>query len=169
MTNDTDYKICNMCGSLVDSNSIFNIKGEELCKSCVEKKLEQKNNISTIGTFMCSLIPGVGHIFLGIKEKGLFLLSSFLINILLFISSMGIYEIFWRFQPFEIISVLLIILTPILDIAIYLYSFFDANITRKYIENNMYIEGYVDKLAHKVFNRKNKKYLQEKVIDKRLQ
>ncbi len=169
MTNDTDYKVCSICGSLVDKNNIFNIKGNELCKTCIEKKLEEKGNISPLGTFMCSLIPGVGQIFLGKKQKGLFLLSTFILNIVLFLFGIFIYEIFYHFEPFYAISTLIIIFCPILDCIIYFYSLFDANLSRKYIENNTYIDGFVDKLAYKFLKSKNKKYLQEKIIDKRLQ
>ena len=56
-----------------------------------------------------------------------------------------------------------------LNFTIYLYSLFDANISRKYIENKTYIDGFIDKLAYKILKSKNKKYLQEKIIDKRLQ
>ncbi len=169
MDNNSDYTICNICGSLIDKNNIFNIKGEEICKTCVEKKLEQKTSISPIATFMCSLIPGVGHIFLGKKQKGIFLLSLFSLNIFLFIMSGILYNIFYYMVPFNMIASICIVLTPILDILIYLYSFFDANITRKYIENGMHVEGFIDKLVNKTFNIKNKKHLENKIIDKRLQ
>lgn len=147
MTNDIDYKVCSICGSLVDKKNIFNFKDIELCKTCVEKKLEEKENISPLATFFCSLIPGVGQIFLGKRQKGLFLLSIFILNILL---------------SFLVISIFL-------NFTIYLYSLFDANISRKYIENKTYIDGFIDKLAYKVFKSKNENYLQEKIIDKRLQ
>ena len=41
--------------------------------------------------------------------------------------------------------------------------------SRKYIENNVYVDGFIDKLAYKFFKKRNKNYLEEKVIDKRLQ
>ncbi len=37
MTNSNNYKVCSMCGSLVDNDNIFNVKGNEICKTCVEK------------------------------------------------------------------------------------------------------------------------------------
>lgn len=169
MTNSTNYKVCSMCGSLVDNDNIFNIKGNEICKTCVEKKLEEKGNISPLGTFMCSLIPGVGQIFLGKKQKGLFLLSMFMLNIFLFLVGIFMCEIFYYFQPFYAISILITMFSPILACIIYFYSLFDSNISRKYIENNTYIDGFIDKLAYKILKSKNKKYLQEKIIDKRLQ
>lgn len=169
MTNSTNYKVCSMCGSLVDNDNIFNIKGNEICKTCVEKKLEEKGNISPLGTFMCSLIPGVGQIFLGKKQKGLFLLSMFMLNIFLFLVGIFMCEIFYYFQPFYAISILITMFSPILACIIYFYSLFDSNISRKYIENNTYIDGFIDKLSYKILKSKNKKYLQEKIIDKRLQ
>ncbi|WP_317368372.1 hypothetical protein [uncultured Tyzzerella sp.] len=167
MTNDTNYKVCSGCGSLVDN--VFNVKANELCKTCVEKKLEEKENISPLGTFMCSLIPGVGQIFLGKKQKGLFLLTSFILNLFLFLLSFFLIEIFFYFYPFQFIFSLVAIICVILDCLIYLYSLFDSNISRKYIENNNYIDGFVDKLSYKFLKFKNKKALKEKIIDKRLQ
>ena len=84
MNNEINYKICDICGNLVDNNNIFNIKDKELCKSCVEKILEEKEDFSSLATFMCSLIPGFGHIYLGKKQKGIFLLTSFIISLFLF-------------------------------------------------------------------------------------
>ena len=165
-----NYKVCDECGNLVDNNNILNIHGKELCKSCIEKKLEQKETFSPLTTFIYSLIPGVAHIYLGKKQKGLFLLIMFLINIPIF--SMFILCYFLVIDEIlflEIIFNTLLILLPILEIFIYLYSFFDANISRKYIENNSYIDGFIDKLYNKTFNKKNKKYLENKIIDKRLQ
>ena len=154
MTDSTNYKVCSMCGSLVDNDNMFNVKGNELCKTCVEKKLEEKVMISPLGTFICSLIPGVGQIFLGKKQKGLFLLSMFILNIFLFLVG---------------ISILTTMFFPILACITYFYSLFDANISRKYIESNTYVDSFIDKLAYNFFKCKTKKYLQEEIIDKRLQ
>ena len=168
MSNDTDYKICGMCGSLIPKENIFNIKGEEYCKTCIEKKLEQKN-ISSLGTFMCSLVPGVGQIFLGKKEKGAFLLSSFLLNIFLTGVCLFFASVFYLSTLLEIIFLIGCVFFPTLNLVIYVYSLFDANISRKYIENDVYVDGFIDKLAYKFFKKRNKNYLEEKVIDKRLQ
>lgn len=154
MTDSTNYKVCSMCGSLVDNDNMFNVKGNEICKTCVEKKLEEKVMISPLGTFICSLIPGVGQIFLGKKQKGLFLLSMFILNIFLFLVG---------------ISILTTMFFPILACITYFYSLFDANISRKYIESNTYVDSFIDKLAYNFFKCKTKKYLQEEIIDKRLQ
>ena len=171
MTNDTNYKVCSMCGNLVDENYIFNIKDNELCKSCVEKKLVQKQNFSPLATFICSLIPGVAHIYLGKKEKGLFLLNLFFISNI-FVGSI-ILIIFGLELDYYFISEIIVLLSPIiiipLDIMLYFYSIANANFSRKYIENDTYIDDFVDKLAYKFSRLKRKKYLQEKVIDKRLQ
>lgn len=169
MNNDVDYKVCNMCGSLVSKENIFNIKGEEYCKTCIEKKLESKEKISPLGTFMCSLIPGVGQIFLGKKEKGIFLLSSFLLNIFLLGFCFFLFDIFFYWYSIQNILVLCCLTFFGLDIFLYVYSLFDANISRKYIENNVYIDGFIDKLAYKFLNKNKNIYLEEKIIDKRLQ
>lgn len=169
MTDSTNYKVCSMCGSLVDNDNMFNVKGNELCKTCVEKKLEEKVMISPLGTFICSLIPGVGQIFLGKKQKGLFLLSMFMLNIFLFLVGIFMCEIFYYFQPIYAISILTTMFFPILACITYFYSLFDANISRKYIESNTYVDSFIDKLAYNFFKCKTKKYLQEEIIDKRLQ
>ena len=170
MDNNTDYKVCSICGSLVDNNNIFNIKGEEICRTCVEKKLEQKQSFSPIGTFMCSLVPGLGQIFLGKKKKGIFLLGSFILSFFVFFGAMIMQDIFYSFFPFNIIAIGISILAPVYAIVNYVYSFFDANITRRFIENDVYVDDIIDKLAEKTLkNKKGKKYIEEKVIDKRLQ
>ncbi len=169
MNNNTDYKICNICDSLIPKENIFNIKGEEFCKTCIEKKLEQKKDISSLGTFMCSLIPGVGQIFLGKKEKGMFLLSSFLLNIFLTGVCLFFVNIFYWFDLLQIVAILGCLGFPTLNLVIYVYSLFDANISRKYVENEIYIDGFIDKLVYKFLRKNNKKYLEQKVIDKRLQ
>ena len=69
----------------------------------------------------------------------------------------------------ENIFVLGCVFFPTLNLVIYVYSLFDANISRKYIENDVYVDGFIDKLAYKFFKKRNKNYLEEKVIDKRLQ
>ena len=142
---NTNYKVCDICGNLVDNNNIINIHDKELCKTCLEKRLEEKEHFSPLATFVCSLIPGIAHIYLGKKQKGIFLLTSFIISLFLF--------------P----------ITFLLIFIIYIYSITNANFSRKYIENNIYIEDLVDKFVYKIFSKKNKKYLEEKIIDKRLQ
>lgn len=171
-SNEPSYKICSLCNNLVDANNIFNIKGEEICKTCVEKKLEEKEKFSPIATFICSLIPGAGHIYLNKKEKGLFLFGSFifinLISIISLVVCASLYDSFYFVFLAFIMASIVILLIPT-DIALFLYSVCDANFSRKYIEDNTYKEGFVDKLAHKVLNKKDKKFLEEKIIDKRLQ
>ncbi len=176
---NTNYKICDICGNLVDNNNIVNINDNEVCKSCIEKKLEQKQTFSPLATFMCSLIPGVAHIYLGKKQKGIFLLFSFISSI--FLASFSFFLAFVFDMVFDVIFISIIsdilvvvfltlsILLGIVPFFIYIYSLADANISRKYIENNVYIENWVDKLAYKFFNKKNKKCLEDKIIDKRLQ
>ena len=170
MNNETNYKICDMCGNLVDNNNIFNIQEKEVCKTCVEKNFENKKDFSPLATFMCSLIPGIAHIYLGKKQKGLFLLNSFILNT--FATLIGIF--FLNNVYIDFISPLIIFLPcfvfpPILSIFTYLYSIFDANISRKYIEDNTYKDGFIDRLSYKFIKSKDKTYLQDKIIDKRLQ
>lgn len=168
---NTNYKICDICGNLVDNNNIVNINDNEVCKSCIEKKLEQKQTFSPLATFMCSLIPGVAHIYLGKKQKGLFILYSFfiinffIISSILVIGILGLVNVF----PFDLLFHLLVIAFLPINAIIELYSIFNANFSKKYIENNIYIEDKIDKLSYKFFNKKNKKYLEDKIIDKRLQ
>mgnify|MGYP001851156455 CR=1 FL=1 len=169
MNNETNYKICDICGNLVDTNNIVNINENEFCKSCIERKLIKKNKFNPLTTFALSLIPGFAHIYLGKKKKGRFLLYSFIINLLftfILIISIEFWDGFDLLFYLYLITLLASLISPCI---IYLYSLFDANFSRKYIEDNTYKEDFVDKLINKKLKSKNKKYLEEKIIDKRLQ
>ena len=171
MNNETNYKICDICGNLVDTNNIFNIQDKEICKSCVEKRFEQNEKFSPLATFICSLIPGLGQIYLGKKQKGIFLFLTFIMGIILSILAFTIFNILnlSYYTITEFIGITTNIILWILTIISYLLSLFDANISRKYIENNTYKDGFIDRLSYKFIKSKKTKYLEDKIIDKRLQ
>lgn len=173
MNNDTDYKICSICNSLISNENILNIKDEDICKSCVEKMLEKERQVNPLTTLLCSFIPGVGELYLGLRKKGKFLLFTFLLSNLFmffswFIGFVVLEAFFWEIGEF--IGISSTIIFGILDILVYVYSFFNTNMSRRYIEKGTYENDFVDNFIDKTLkNKKDNKMLEEKIIDKRLQ
>ncbi|GKX31836.1 hypothetical protein SH1V18_43160 [Vallitalea longa] len=116
---DSQYK-CKKCGKHLCSQCKVIAGNVVYCKECYESL--KNNNINReynkFWAFVLSLIPGVGHMYLGLMKKGLYFL-------LLIISCMFLADVSYQ--------------TPIvalLGIVIWFYSFFDAYHIRKRIDNN---------------------------------
>ncbi|EOD00939.1 hypothetical protein [Caldisalinibacter kiritimatiensis] len=90
--------VCNECGNEVCSECAVNNDGVVLCKECAEKKglpiiknvinneskvdspvnnFKVKRKISTFWTTVFSFIPGAGHMYLGLMQRGLQIMFAF--------------------------------------------------------------------------------------------
>ncbi|MCG8501220.1 MAG: TraR/DksA C4-type zinc finger protein [Firmicutes bacterium] len=86
---DNITNICEKCGNAINAEATLIIKGRIVCRDCIEKAVFRNEGKKVAGSrktgicFLLSLIPGAGHVYLGLKNKGLvFLLAFFGIMVL---------------------------------------------------------------------------------------
>lgn len=123
---------CFECGAVICKECAVDIDGKIFCKNCLQKNISKDNkginidkpimknkydkNTSSFWTFVFSLIPGAGQMYLGLMNRGLQLMVLFIIPI--FLANM-LYSIGGVLFLFNVI--------------IWFYSFFDCLQTRKSI------------------------------------
>lgn len=113
---------CSKCGEWICEECAVEIKGRNICKSCIEKYSfgsggypsgKAKPHVNGFAVFVFSLVPGAAHMYLGYTKMGLLYMSLFFGNIFITASISGMFGL----------------LFPI----IWLTSFFDANNLKKRI------------------------------------
>lgn len=69
-------KLCTICHAPVCDECSVNLKGLDYCKACLEQRVGEKphfvrNVRSSVLTFLFSLLPGAGYMYLGLMNRGL--------------------------------------------------------------------------------------------------
>jgi len=105
---------CNICGKPICSQCIVELHNSVYCKDCLESKLVYpigasqpvSHNVkkSKFLTFILSFLPGTGHMYLGLINKGISIMIMFFGAIILSMISTFILGIYWLegFLPFAI-------------------------------------------------------------------
>jgi TM2 domain-containing membrane protein YozV len=121
---ETD-NICMICRKPVCPQCAVELKNSFYCKECLENKVENAANNravlcrprkSKLLTFFLSIMPGVGHMYLGLINKGLAIMCLLFASLFLVILFSGESSMSW-FPGFFI---------PTLSIAFVSYSIFDS-------------------------------------------
>jgi hypothetical protein len=116
---------CMVCGKPVCPQCAVELKNSFYCKECLENKVENVTNGRTafyrprkskLLTFFLSIIPGVGHMYLGLINKGLTIMCLLFASLFLVILFSGESSMSW-FPGFFI---------PTLSIVFVSYSIFDS-------------------------------------------
>ncbi|MDB4897974.1 MAG: hypothetical protein JWN15_4236, partial [Firmicutes bacterium] len=64
--------MCNMCGRPICDECIVSLNGQIYCKSCLETRVQRpRRDINGGLRFLLSLVPGVGHLYMGLFQRGL--------------------------------------------------------------------------------------------------
>ena len=117
--------VCIVCGKPVCLQCAVELKNSFYCKECLENKVENAINDRTafyrprkskLLTFFLSIIPGVGHMYLGLINKGLTIMCLIFSSLFLVILFSGESSMSW-FPGFFI---------PTLSIVFVSYSIFDS-------------------------------------------
>ncbi len=133
--------ICSVCSHPVCGDCITEVQGKKVCRHCIEKNLFQGKkglgDFSKFWSLVFSLIPGCGQMYMGLMNRGLQLLSAFVVVFALGVMTEGV-----------IIS---------LGVIIWFYSFFDSINTRKQFMRGDMVE---DKIIYEIdWGSINHKYL----------
>lgn len=73
--------ICSTCGRPICNDCLVEIKGQAHCKTCIEARL-RKPARDVIGPlrFVLSLAPGLGHLYMGLFNRGVQLMAGTLLG-----------------------------------------------------------------------------------------
>jgi hypothetical protein len=64
--------MCNMCGRPICDECIVSLNGQIYCKSCLEARVQRpRRDINGGARFLLSLVPGLGHLYMGLFQRGL--------------------------------------------------------------------------------------------------
>jgi TM2 domain-containing membrane protein YozV len=108
--------ICVECGKPICKQCAVELKNGIYCKECLENRMRNGPRKSKLLTFFLSLMPGVGHMYLGLINKGLTIMFLLFASLFLVILFSGEPSMAW-FPGFFI---------PTLSIAFVSYSIFDS-------------------------------------------
>lgn len=120
----TEY-ICRKCGSPVCLQCTVGLNNDHYCKECLQILVEANSKVrpayrktgkSKLLTFFLSIIPGTGHMYLGLMNKGLTMMCLFFASLFLVIMFSDVPAMSW-FPGFFI---------PTLSIVFVFYSIFDS-------------------------------------------
>ncbi|MFT9494293.1 hypothetical protein [Anaerosolibacter sp.] len=133
--------ICSVCNHPVCSDCIEEVQGKKVCHHCIGKNLfhgkRHQGELSRFWSFIFSLIPGCGQMYMGLMNRGLQLLTAFMVVFALGVMTEGV-----------IIS---------LGVIVWFYSFFDSLNIRKQIVRGDAVE---DKIIYDIdLGRINRKYV----------
>ncbi|MBB6218692.1 hypothetical protein HNQ80_004866 [Anaerosolibacter carboniphilus] len=107
--------ICSVCSHPICGDCMTEVQGKKVCRHCIEKNLFQgKRGVGDFSKFwslVFSLVPGCGQMYMGLMNRGLQLLSAFVVIFAIGVMTEGV-----------IIS---------LSVIVWFYSFFDSLNTRK--------------------------------------
>lgn len=100
--------VCSMCGRPICDQCVVNLSGQIYCKSCLEARVQRpRRDINGGARFILSIVPGLGHLYMGLFQRGF----QFLVGTVCGATLLGII-----FPPF----------TGLLIPAMIFYSIFDA-------------------------------------------
>lgn len=113
--------VCMVCGEALCSDCSIALDKAVYCKECLEDIVREKTPVKThkkswILAMCLSLVPGTGHMYLGMIKKGLSLMTMLLSLVLLTILFAESSEIYW----------LAAFLIPTLGFVFLSYSIFDC-------------------------------------------
>jgi hypothetical protein len=117
------------------------VQGKKVCRHCIEKNLfhgkRGLGDFSKFWSFIFSLVPGCGQMYMGLMNRGLQLLTAFVLIFALGVSTEGV--------------------IIFLSVIIWFYSFFDSLNTRKQLMRGDVVE---DKIIYDIdLGRINHKYI----------
>jgi len=120
--------VCSTCGRPVCEECTVNLNGQVYCKPCIEQKVRTPANTNNGALrFILSFFPGLGHLYLGLFQRGFQLMGAAILG--------GIIgsEFFEALGPF-------------LVIALIFYSIFDAREAHMRILQGLEVDdkGFVD-------------------------
>lgn len=77
-----DIGVCASCGSALDPDSTITIGKHQFCNQCVSqaKLKNQPEQISSGAAFVLSLFAGLGHLYIGLMQKGLLIMIIFVVS-----------------------------------------------------------------------------------------
>jgi len=104
----TGLEVCSACGRRICSECGIQLNDELLCRACIEERIEPpERTISGPLRLFLSLVPGLGHLYMGLFQRGLQLLGGTVLG-----------------------AILLFLLMPVLNVlfvpAMVFFSLFDA-------------------------------------------
>lgn len=69
--------ICSSCGRPICQDCLVDIKGQTHCKSCIEARMKRPAR-DVVGPlrFVLSVVPGLGHLYMGMFNRGLQLMAG---------------------------------------------------------------------------------------------
>lgn len=141
---------CNKCGRAVCNDCIFQVDQTTLlCPSCLEQKTNSnivtchQNIPNSALTFLFSLVPGAGHMYLGLMNKGFTLL-------VLFFASIGLTVLF-NASILRFFTIFFGLSIPL----IWVYSFMDCINSRKLLCKNEHLSDLDITLLQKRFSLPN--------------
>lgn len=71
------HGICSTCGRPVCSDCIVDLNGQVFCKPCLEVKVRKPLRQIRGGTrFILSIVPGLGHLYMGLFNRGIQFLGA---------------------------------------------------------------------------------------------
>lgn len=131
--------VCGVCNQPICEDCMSTINGKKVCHNCIEVNLfRNKKNpgyISKFWSFIFSLIPGCGQMYMGLMNRGLQLLTAFVGILILGIITEGV------------------IVT--LGIIVWFYSFFDSlNLRKQILHGEMVKDNAIYELNLYAINRK---------------
>lgn len=128
--------ICVSCGKPLCDECDSIVQGKHYCEECTEKIVEEpvvkkevirgNRDINGFLWFIFSLVPGAGHMYMGLMKKGVMLLGIFL----------GVIALNNLFYVWDIAA--------LGSILVYIYAFFDSLSTKKALEKGELVvdEGF---------------------------
>lgn len=118
--------ICVSCGKAVCDECDVILQGKHYCKECTEEIDQQpidqervkkaSSEINGFLWFVFSLMPGAGHMYMGLMKKGVMILGVFL-------ATVAFNGLFY-----------MITLGSLLSVLVYVYAFFDSLSTKKALQ-----------------------------------
>jgi hypothetical protein len=71
--------ICSKCGRPICDDCILEINGQVYCKPCMEVQVKRPTrDINGSARFFLSIFPGLGHLYMGLFQRGLQLVIAFI-------------------------------------------------------------------------------------------
>lgn len=78
------HGVCSTCGRPICEDCLVDLKGHAHCKPCLEARMRQPTReINSFVRFVLSVVPGVGHLYMGLFQRGLQLMVITALGVLL--------------------------------------------------------------------------------------
>ncbi len=78
------HGICSNCGRPICDSCLIELNGQVFCKPCLEVKVQKPVREIKGGTrFILSIVPGLGHLYMGLFNRGLQLLAAAILGTVL--------------------------------------------------------------------------------------